>query len=87
MSVHNVPVKQMIQVMLGRFGPFLKYGREKVKFPKEYKDTPTELPYDVAVECIIEAGSAGPKRKKKGASSKGQSVRTHAHPLSTCTAK
>ena len=51
-----------LEVMSGRFGPYLKYKGANYKLPKSVKD-PTELTYEACMEIV---NAPKPEGKKKG---------------------
>jgi DNA topoisomerase I len=67
--VNCLVMLQLIRVMQGRFGPYIKYNKANVKLPPQYKEDPTALPYEEAVQAIQASGKFN--KGKKG--SKGDS--------------
>lgn len=53
-----------VQVLKGRYGPYIKFGRKNVKIPKD--KVPEELTYE---ECV-ELAEKAPEKKKRGRAKK-----------------
>ncbi len=53
-----------VQVLNGRYGPYIKFGRKNVKIPKDKK--PEELTYE---ECV-ELAEKAPEKKRRGKAKK-----------------
>ena len=60
-----------IQILNGRWGPYIKYQKKNVKIPKEVED-PSKLSYEEVVKIIKEA----PEKKKTTKSTKGAKTKT-----------
>ncbi|KAG5185654.1 DNA topoisomerase [Tribonema minus] len=63
---------EKIRVLLGRFGPYIRWNSCNVKVPAEYKADAALLPYDAAVEAIEKFLAAGGGSKKGGKGKKGE---------------
>ncbi len=64
-----------IQVLRGKFGPYIKQGKENFPLPKKYKDDPNSLDEAICNEIIMKKiGETTPvvveKPKKKAAKKK-----------------
>jgi len=60
-----------VRVMDGRFGPYIKWNSVNARMPAEYKEHPTDVPLEIAIDSIREAQSKG--GGKKSSSAKGGS--------------
>lgn len=58
-----------VTVKSGRFGPYINWRKVNAKLPTEYREDPSELPFDEAWELIEEKEANDPKK----GSSKGKS--------------
>ena len=69
--IHDFP-EEGIQVLKGRWGPFIKKGRENYKLTKEQKENPEKLTLELILEIIEKAEPPKKKRatKKKAAPKK-----------------
>ncbi|GJM61556.1 type I DNA topoisomerase [Persicobacter diffluens] len=52
-----------VQVLNGRWGPYIKFGKKNVKIPKEFKEKPLEITWEQALEWE----AATPEKGKKAA--------------------
>ena len=54
-----------IQVLRGKFGPYLKQGKDNFPLPKKYKDDPNTLDEAICNEIIMKKAAEGDTGKKK----------------------
>lgn len=61
-----------LMVVNGRFGPYIKYGKESYNLPKELKERAGELTYE---ECLHLVQNNKPSRKRRSSSSMAASTK------------
>jgi DNA topoisomerase-1 len=54
-----------IQVLRGKFGPYLKQGKDNIPLPKQYKDDPSLLDEVIVNEIVEKKLAEGDSGKKK----------------------
>ncbi|MCC8146228.1 MAG: type I DNA topoisomerase [Bacteroidales bacterium] len=62
--IKSFPEDEKLQILNGRFGPYISYEKNNYKIPKG--STPGELSYEEAMKIIKEAPEKKPKGKKAG---------------------
>lgn len=79
-----------IRILHGRWGPYIKNGKQNVKIPKEKKEEPEKL----TIEEVLELVKNAPEKKTKGRASKAKTTttktdakKTTAKPKSTAKTK
>jgi DNA topoisomerase-1 len=66
--IHVFDEDEDVRIIEGRWGPYIKNGKDNVKIPKEEKDIPA-MTWERAQE-LIEIDKSRPKRGRKGAAGK-----------------
>lgn len=59
--IKTFPENENVQVLNGRYGPYIKIGRKNVKIPKSYEGKPEDL----TLEQCLEFEKQAPAKKKK----------------------
>ncbi len=59
-----------VQILNGRWGPYITDGNKNAKIPKELKETPTEIPLELCLKLLEEAPERRGRGKKKAAAKK-----------------
>lgn len=65
-----------VQILNGRWGPYIKVGRQNVRIPKEKKEEPEKLTLEECLKLAEEAKESKSKKGKKGAGKKKGSSKT-----------
>lgn len=72
-----------IQLLNGRWGPYLKYQKQNIKLPKELKEKPEEITLEQCRELIANAPEKPKKGAKKTAAKKTTAKKTTAKKTTT----
>ncbi len=74
-----------LRILMGRWGPYIKFNKQNVRIPKEQKDTAAELTYEQCMELVEKAPP--PKGKAKGKAKTTKAKTTKAKAKTTKTKK
>lgn len=81
-TIKVFPENKEVQVLKGRWGPFIKAGKLNIRIPKDI--APEDLTYE---KCVELAGGEAKFASKSPAKKKGKKIKTEAEPIKKAAAK
>jgi len=75
-----------VQILNGRWGPYITDGKKNAKMPKEFKEKPAELDLETCLKLLEEAPERG-RGKKKAAAKKAPAAKKKATAKKKASAK